>query len=167
MVPEKTRKIILRPKWKFWKTNIVGLLLQTSQKEILEFVANRFPALIELNIFAVWYYYCAFSKHSMKYLLIIEHFSICSKNSWAKKGMLRPEGAGCANCPFLFFSLLWVLLAILKGNRPQLSKVIVCLLFFVCVCVCLFVCSCVCCVVCLCLCACVCVCVCLFVCLCF
>ena len=76
-----TRKIILRLKRKFQKTNIVGLLLQTSQKEILEFVANRFPALIELNIFAVWYYYCAFSKHSMKYLLIIEHFSICSKNS--------------------------------------------------------------------------------------
>ena len=120
----------------------MGLLLQTSQKEKLEFVANRFPALIELNIFAVWYYYCAFSKHSMKYLLIIEHFSICSKNSWAKKGMLRPEGAGCANCPFLFFSLLWVLLAILKGNRPQLSKVIVCLLFvfffFVCLFDCLF-----------------------------
>ena len=65
---------------------------------------------------------------------MIEHFSICGKIAELKKGMLRPESAGCANCPFLFFSLLWVLLAILKSNRPQLSKVIVCLFSF-----CLFV----------------------------
>ena len=71
---------------------------------------------------------------------MIEHFSICGKIAELKKGMLRPEGAGCANCLFLFFSLLWVLLAILKGNRPQLSKVIVCLFsFFLLVCFCLFV----------------------------
>jgi hypothetical protein len=74
---------------------------------------------------------------------MIEHFSICEKIAELKKGMLRPESAGCANCPFLFFSLLWVLLAILKSNRPQLSKVIVRLFsFFLFDCLFVFVCFC-------------------------